>query len=48
MADYKGISMNVMHSSMDTTGEVYSGLGSDEVKSRINNPGKQTDQHKMI
>lgn len=35
IADYKAISMNVMHSSMDITDEVYSQLGDDEIKNRI-------------
>jgi integrase len=35
IADYKAVSMNVMHSSMDITDEVYSQLGDDEIKNRI-------------
>ena len=42
--DFKAVSMNVMHSSMETTDEVYSRLGIDEINSRINNLGKQTEQ----
>lgn len=35
IADYKAVSMNVMHSSMDITDEVYSQLGDYEIRNRI-------------
>jgi integrase len=35
IADFKAVSMNVMHSSMDITDEIYSKLGDNEIKSRI-------------
>ncbi len=35
IADYKAVSMNVMHSSMNITDEVYSQFGEDEVHKRI-------------
>jgi integrase len=36
IADFKAVSMNVMHSSMKITDEVYSKLGVDEIRNRIN------------
>ena len=44
MADYKAVSMNVMHASMDTTDEVYSRLDNEEIKARIQNMDKQIDR----
>ena len=44
MADYKAVSMNVMHASMDTTDEVYSRLDNEEIKARIQNIDKQIDR----
>lgn len=35
IADYKAVSMNVMHSSMEITDEVYSQLGDHEIQNRI-------------
>ena len=40
VADYKAVSMNVMHESMDITDEIYSRLGEQEVRERIDNFGK--------
>jgi integrase len=36
VADFKAVSMNVLHSSMDITDEVYSQFGDDEIRNRIN------------
>lgn len=36
VADFKAVSSNVLHSSMDITNEVYSQLGDDEICNRIN------------
>ena len=45
IADYKAVSMNVMHSSMEITDQFYSVLQDEEVKNRINsfNKDAQTD-----
>lgn len=42
IADYKAVSMNVMHSSMDITDETYSNLDEQEIKSRIEQLGQKT------
>lgn len=39
-ADFKAVSMNVMHSNMDTTDEVYSRLSDSEVHARVEGLGK--------
>ncbi len=44
MADYKAVSMNVIHVSTDITDEVYSKLDDDEIKARIQNMDKQIDR----
>ncbi len=36
IADFKAVSLNVLHSSMDITDEVYSRLGDQEIRNRIN------------
>jgi site-specific recombinase XerC len=41
VADYKAVSMNVMHSSMDITDETYSNLDEQDIKSRIGQLGQQ-------
>ena len=39
--DYKAVSMNVLHSSMDITDETYSNLDEQDIKSRIGQLGQQ-------
>lgn len=41
IADYKAVSMNVMHSSMEITDEVYSNLNDGDVQNRISGLNKQ-------
>jgi integrase len=41
IADYKAVSMNVMHSTMEITDEFYSNLNDGEVQNRINGLNKQ-------
>ncbi len=40
IADFKAVSLNVMHSSMDITDEIYSQLGDIEVQNRISSISK--------
>ena len=40
IADYKAVSMNVMHTSMEITDEIYSNLNDGEVQNRIGSLGK--------
>lgn len=42
VADYKAVSMNVMHASIKTTDEIYSNHNRDEVQKRINSMGGKT------
>ncbi len=42
IADYKAVSMNVMHSSMEITDEYYSVLNDSEQQNRIQNLSHQT------
>ena len=44
ISDYKAVSMNVMHSSMEITDEFYSVLNDNELQKRIQNLGKQLEQ----
>jgi len=44
ISDYKAVSMNVMHSSMEITDEFYSVLNDNELQNRIQNLGKQLEQ----
>jgi len=39
-ADFKAVSMNVMHSSMEITDEICSNLNDEEVRNRISSLGK--------
>jgi integrase len=51
VADYKAVSMNVMHASMDITDKVYSVLQNDDVKSRIsalNKSGKPKNKQELV
>jgi hypothetical protein len=41
IADYKAVSLNVMHASMEITDEFYSVLNDDELQSRISTLGKE-------
>ena len=40
IADYKAVSMNAMHSSMEITDEFYSNLNDGEIRNRISSLGK--------
>jgi hypothetical protein len=42
VANYKAVSMNVLHSSMDITDETCSNLDEQDIKSRIEQLGHQT------
>ena len=41
IADFKAVSMNVMHSNMEITDEFYSNLNDNEVQNRIGSLGKK-------
>ncbi len=41
IADFKAVSLNAMHSSMEITDEFYSVLNNDELQSRISTLGKE-------
>jgi integrase len=44
ISEYKAVSMNVMHSSMEITDSFYSVLSDNEVQNRIRNLGNQSEQ----
>lgn len=44
IADYKAVSMNVMHETMEITDQTYSNINDDEVKNRISGLGKTTEE----
>ncbi len=46
IADYKAVSMNVMHSSMDITDETYSRLDEQDIKARIGQLGQKKGKAK--
>jgi site-specific recombinase XerC len=46
IADYKAVSMNVMHSSMDITDETYSRLDEQDIKARIGQLGQKKGKGK--
>jgi len=46
IADYKAISMNVMHTSMELTNQFYSNLNDGEVQNRISSLGKANQYDK--
>lgn len=45
MADFKAVSLNAMHSSMEITDQFYSVLNDLEVKDRIGSLGKNSADH---
>ncbi len=51
VADFKAVSMNVMHSSMKITDEIYSRLSDEDIRARIDNLGSErqpADQHDEV
>jgi len=44
IADYKAISLNVIHSSMEITDQTYSNINDGEVQNRISGLGKATQE----
>jgi len=49
IADYKAISLNILHSSVEITDQTYSNINDDEVKNRISGLGKnQADKDQDI
>lgn len=44
IADYKAVSLNVLHSSMEITDQIYSNISDGEVQNRISGLGKTTEE----
>jgi len=46
IADYKAISLNVLHASMEITDQTYSNINDGEVQNRISGLGKESTNNK--
>jgi len=47
VADYKAVSLNVLHSSMEITDQTYSNINDGEVQNRISGLGKTAEENEQ-